>query len=446
MKETDKFARLRGLRAEPVNILFFLLVLSTPFNVGPTFIYILSLMFVAAVIHDLRGEIRSKAHLFLRGPLFWTIILYNLAGIISIAFSITPRHSATRFFDEIFLNSILFICASLYSTRQDSPSAWLRLIALSNVIFLTLYIALMVQWILFPGNPLLYAKGLKFLQHPADIFFKFGETNLLVHGIKHTSFFLLLGIAIFFVPALWNRNRVRNHVMTAINLIAILSTTRRAALLAAIAGLALSGLTRPNLFKKTIKLAAIALLSFIAIAAIFHYKGHNSYFIREDWGKLLSGDIESQKGKGSIPTRILAIRAYGKEMMEHPFRGAGIGKRNIKTAFPAARKECGEAHPHNVFLNIWCEMGIQGLAAIVLIISTQAVLFWRCFKDTGSEDTKILMATALVFMFMFWFAQMATYAFHHGTATLYWLFTAIPTGVALRELPCQAMSNTHLQT
>ncbi len=418
-----------------ISLFFFLLIISLPFNTGPTIKYILSAFFLTLCLYFLKKN--PVDTLFLkrvaRQPLLWALVFYAITGAISITFSIDPKYSATCFFNEIILNLALFFAFSLYCSQTEKPLQWFQIIIIANIIFLIIYLYTMFQWTVMPGHRIFADPGFGVQPTAIDIIFTYGNINTLVHGIKHTSFFLMLGIAITFVPFLWNRTKITNSLVATLNFITLITTTRRAPLLATIIGMGLAGFIRPGSSRKAIMVAIGALTAFLVTGAILYSTNHKRFFVREDWNKILAGDIESQKGKGSIAIRILCIKAYSQEMIQHPFRGAGLGKRNIKQAFTEAREKCGDAHPHNVFLNLFCETGIQGMLAILLLIGTQASFFWKCFKKTDSEDVKIVMAAALIYMLMFWLAQMATYAFHHGTATLYWLFTAVPTGYALKE-------------
>ena len=418
-----------------VTTLFFLLVLSIPFNTGPTVKYVLSAIFLIFCVYSLKKN-PVEPHLLQRlvkQPLLWAIGLYGLTSAISIAFSIDPGYSTIRFFDEFVLNLALFGSLTLFCYKTERSLLWFRLIIIANIIFLIIYLYVMFQWTVMPGHRIFADNRFGVRPTAIDIIFTYGNINSLVHGIKHTSFFLMLGIAITFVLFLWNRTRFTNGLVTTLNFITMITTTRRAPLLATIIGMGMTGFIRPGSSRKAIMVAVGALTAFLITGAVLYSTNHKRFFVREDWGKMLAGDIESQKGKGSIPIRILCIKAYSQEMMQHPFRGAGLGKRSIKEAFPEPVSQCGQTHPHNVFLNIFCEAGIQGLISLIFLITSQIWLFWKCFRRTTSEDVKIVMAAALIYMFMFWLAQMATYAFHHGTATLYWLFMAIPTGYALKE-------------
>ena len=420
-----------------VPVLFVLLLLCLPLDTGPTLKYILSIFLVLRCVGELHADGENYRTLFweiLSNPVTWMIGLLCLFAGLSIFMSIHPWDSARKFLEEYLLNLSIYFAMTLYTAAAGRKTDWFRLILIANGVFLLLYTGLMLQWIVDPRHPWLLDPRFEIgTSTPiAYIIFTFGNINFMVHGIKHTSFFIMLGIAVAFIPLVWNRNRLQNIFITCVNMIILVTTTRRAPLLASIIGMGLAGVLNPKSAKKTLAAAAIALASIILIATLAYVTGHRQYFVREDWGKIIKGDIASQKN-ASIPIRLMCLKLYTEEVMKHPFKGVGLGKKNIKEVYEeTVRKTRGE-HPHNLLLNLACELGIQGPIALLMVIGAQAMMFIKCFKTTKSEDVRIIMATALVYMCMFWLSQMTTYAFHHGSSTLYWLFTAVPTGYALAE-------------
>ncbi len=425
-----------------VPLLFTLHMLYLPLGLGPTGKYILSLLLVVVCILHIRRS-RSQNNSFriilLASPVTWMIGLFALAVGISIITSINPTYSFRQFLVEIVLNLLVYFSLATYCATRHRKTDWLKLILFTNAIFLLLYIGTLMQWILHPQHPwLIDPKYRGYISsiagHISDIIFRYGNANLLVHDTKHTCLFLLLGLSAAFVPLIWNRDRILNILMTCTNMLTLISTIRRGAILASILGMGMTGLLNRKSAKKTMIASVLALLTVIIVATAIISSNKAHYFLHEDWKKIMRGDISSQK-TGAIPLRLMCIKLYGEKIMKHPFLGVGFGKRNIKEAYPELHKKLNLAHPHNILLNFACETGIQGSIALILVIGAQAMMFWKCFKTTRSEDIKIIMATALVYMFMFWLVQMTTYGFRHGASTAYWLFTAIPTGYAMAEHP-----------
>jgi O-antigen ligase len=97
---------------------------------------------------------------------------------------------------------------------------------------------------------------------------------------------------------------------------------------------------------------------------------------------------------------------------------------------PDTIKEAGLVHGHNVFLELAIETGIQGALALMVTIIIQAKMLWNCWENSDHSEIKGLMATGLIFMVMFWGTNMFNIGFENGPSKLYWLFMAVPNGIA----------------
>ncbi len=445
-----KMFKVRGdLTGQAVPALYTLMLVCIPFNTGPTIEYILIFLLIAACIWHLRGYSNDTVKLISLSkkiPLTWTVGLFVVACTFSIFTSIDPSYSFKQFLDEIVLKFSLYFVFSLYCATIPPTLKWLDLIIKVNILFLVVYFYVMFQWLLMPTHPVFIPTGLKIINWSIqDIIFRYGNITTLIHDTKHTGLFLLLGMAASSVPVLWHKRKNAYAFMFLINFLAIITAIRRSHMIAALIGLGLAVLFRPDSFKRVALIITAAFATLLLTGTYLYHSGKINYLVHEDWNKVISGKIEPE---GSVFLRIIASKLYGEKMLEHPFRGVGLGKKNIKEAYPDVYSEIKLGHPHNIILNIACETGIQGAIALVLLIGAQTLLFIKAFKKTESEKIKVILVTGLVYMCMFWLVQMATYGFRHGPATLYWLFTAIPTGMALKELnrADQAIDNTPLQT
>ncbi len=417
-----------------VILIFFLLLVCLPFNSGPTLKYALAVLFTAASVYDVCRDTqrcRSIFHRLLKTPVAWTAGLFALALLISVFTSMDPMYSARKFMEEAVLNLGLYFSFAAYCATTDRDTGWMDIIAWAVILFLVFYLGLMMQWAFsHAGRLLLEIPGkCDFPQSTFwDRIFGYGNCNQLVHGIKHTSFFLLLGISVSFAGIIW-KHRPWLHVPACVlSFLSLVTTTRRAAIIAAILGAGMAVFLR----KEARRHVLVAIILCVALLSTLLATGKGRYFLRENWDLILQGEIEKAKEQeGSIPIRMLCITEFSKEIMKHPFRGAGLGRRNIRRRFPGPCKDLGISHPHNILLSLACETGIQGAIALILLVIAQARMFIQAFRRTGSDQTKMLMAAALIYMCTFWLAQLATYSFHHGTSTLYWLFMAIPTGHAV---------------
>jgi len=218
--------------------------------------------------------------------------------------------------------------------------------------------------------------------------------------------------------------------MLLLSLVTLITTTRRAATTATVCGIGAAMFY----YRGGRKVFAATLAIILCIFSLLSATRNTRYFIRENWHLILEGNIQAaQKERGSIPLRVSTYKAFITEILRHPFCPRGLGKKLIKEYRPDLVKQAGLQHGHNTFINFSYYMGVQGAIALLIVIFVQFRLYMRCWKQNRDPEDKMLMALAMTFLLMFWGTNMFTDGFRHGSATLYWLFTAIPTGVALRS-------------
>ena len=413
-----------------LNIIIALYITLLPFNIGPTAWTVFSLTIILlsfSLWHRQKsGNFISE---LLKSPIFLSVLFLNFSALASIAFSPDPVYSIRVFLSEFLLNSALFLSLVLYcETGEKCRVKWKKGLTTANIIFLTAYLGLMIQWVLFPSHPLLIKQEVvPYLKNTGDLIFNFGNSCRLFHGIHHTSLFLALMIA-YWSAISEKKGMWQNLSFLILDFTTLITTTRRAATLASITGLIFS-------ISRGKKIGRLLLLSGIFLSVIFSViwiSNSYKYFVREDWQLILKGNMEkARKLGGSIPLRISTYRRFALEISQHPFTPMGIGKKLIKEHHRDLVKGAGLQHAHNTFLNFAFYMGVQGALALITFIAVQASLFWKSFRKSDSRDDRQLMLVAMTFLIIFWGTNMFTDGFRHGSAILYWLFTAIPTGRAL---------------
>ncbi|MBW1938661.1 MAG: O-antigen ligase family protein [Deltaproteobacteria bacterium] len=416
--------------------IFFILLAIIPFNIGGTAPrYVLSILIIITCFSAITssGKNRFKeayalSREFFRHPLSWALGFLCVTAFISIFMSPDWEYSFWIFCKEYLLNFTLFISLLLFSEKYGRKTNWLEIVTAANVVFLIFYLGLMSQLLLSQGE-------FWFLDTDTNVesasigdkIFIFSYANTLFNGIKHTSLYLTLLIAVVFVYLVKHQHRIRSLILLLVNLFALISTTRRGAILSVSVGMVASSLFYSSAKKY---LAILSLLFFLTVSALF-ISDKTEYFIREDWKLMFQGEVRKAKDiGGSIPLRIYTYLTFTKEVLKHPFAGTGLGRKNIKRLMPDIIKEAGLVHGHNAFLELAIETGIQGALALLITIIIQARMLWSCWKNDENPEIKGLMATGLLFMIMFWGTNMFTDGFRHGSSTLYWLFMAIPTGIA----------------
>jgi O-antigen ligase len=427
------------MRAESLlKYIFFILLAIIPFNIGGTasrkvlsiLIIIICFSAITSSCKNKFSEARSLLHEFFRHPLSWALGFLSVTMFISIFMSPDREYSLRIFCNECLINFVMFISLFLFSAKYGRKINWPEIVIAANVVFLVFYFGLMLQWLISQNEFWFLDKDIDINVESASIgdrIFIFSYSNTLFNGIKHTGIYLNLLIAVVFIYLLKHKNKIRSLILLLVNLFALLSTSRRGAILSVFVGMVASSLFYSSAKKY---IAILSLLFCIAVFALF-VSDKAGHFIREDWKLMLQGEVRKAKDMGgSIPLRIYTYSTFTKEVLKNPFAGTGLGRRNIKQLMPDTIKEAGLVHCHNAFLELAIETGIQGALALLITIIIQARILWNCWKNDEHPEIKGLMAAGLLFMIMFWGTNMFDYGFLHGSSTLYWLFMAVPTGIA----------------
>lgn len=420
--------------------IFFILLVIIPFHIGGTAPrYVLSVLIIITCFSAITSSGKNKfseacavLRKFSRHPLSWALGFFSVTAFISIFMSPDPRYSLRIFCSEYVLNFSMFVSLLLFSEKYGRKINWLEIVTAANVVFLIFYLGLMSQWLVSQGE--FWFLDTDINVEPASIgdrIFIFSYANTFFNGIKHTSIYLTLLVAVAFIYLVNHQHRIRTLILLLLNLFALLSTVRRGAILSVFAGMGAS-----SLFYSSTKryFAIFSLLFCLTVSALF-ISDKTQHFIREDWKLMFQGEVRKAKDMGgSIPLRIYTYMTFTKEVLKHPFTGTGLGRRNIKRLMPDIIKEAGLVHGHNAFLELAIETGIQGALALLITIIIQARMLWSCWKNDDHPEIKGLMATSMLFMIMFWGTNMFTDGFRHGSSTLYWLFMAVPTGIAYADI------------
>jgi len=420
--------------------IFFILLVIIPFHIGGTAPrHVLSVLIIITCFSAITSSNKNKfseacavLRKFSRHPLSWALGFFSVTAFISIFMSPDPKYSLRIFCYEYLLNFSMFISLLLFSEKYGRKTNWLGIVIAANVVFLIFYLGLMSQWLVSQGEFWFLDTDINVESASiGDRIFIFVYANTLFNGIKHISIYLALLVAVVFIYLVRHQHKIRSLILLLVNLFALISTTRRGAILSVSVGMAAS----PLFYSSTKRYFTIFFLLFCLTVSALFISDKTQHFIREDWKLMFQGEVRKAKDKGgSIPLRIYTYLTFTKEVFKHPFTGTGLGRRNIKRLMPDIIKEAGLVHGHNAFLELAIETGIQGALALLITIIIQARMLWGCWKNDDHPEIKGIMATSLLFMIMFWGTNMFTDGFRHGSSTLYWLFTAVPTGIAFADV------------
>ncbi len=365
-------------------------------------------------------------------PLWISLTFLVTFSAISLSYSLAISYSIRNFLFDLLLNILLFTSLSIFIIKYLTILQTILVIKRVNLLFLFVYFFLILQWILMPHRPAFCELQTLDSIPWQDIFFLFSHTNNLFAGILHTSIYVLFFICLLFVTLITSKPTKTDIVMFVANMAVLISTTKRAGMLAVFSGFILA----PLLTKCTYRyFAAICICICIALSTLF-FTGAGKHFVRENWDLIMSGNIKQAWHEGgSIPLRIYTYMAYSKQVLKQPFKGVGFGRRNIKQALPDVKKQAGLYHGHNTLLNYALQIGIQGAIFLLAVILTQARILWLALKKIEfNKQYHIFLTASMLFMVMFWISNTFGDAFRHESACYYWLFTALITGFSMRVL------------
>lgn len=176
-----------------------------------------------------------------------------------------------------------------------------------------------------------------------------------------------------------------------------------------------------SMTKKQTVAVFVIILSAIAVFAFSEYGS-------EKWQSLASLDERS-----SLSSRIMIWRSAATMIADHPVSGIGIGRFQeeylaYQQYFPPYL-EWAVPEPHNLFLALWLNTGLIGLAGFVLIIVRFA---WRLFR-IGHLGEKEKMSRSLILCLMLLFLGygfLDTPYFGNDLSFVFWMLIASGIGLA----------------
>lgn len=288
---------------------------------------------------------------FKKLPKTLLILLSFFLVFLFLAVLYSPYPSAS--FDAFLLNyffhiSLFFLLIYLINNFELNLNLWkLALIVtlLSNVyyiIFVLLKCHLSISCFILSGMSFMefsYLNGI-WRTAPAYLF----------------SFLIFLGITF----SLKSKLRYLFGIASFINLFFIFWLGRRASILGIILGFFLLSLISPNKILRKVSLSFFLILTILITGLIITPYG-KALLIRSDKIKiLLSGNYEEFPKAGSLGERLYVWPIYMETALKNPFKGTGIGRRVQKRVLKEVNERALKlGHPHNIFLSLWLQAGIQ---------------------------------------------------------------------------------------
>lgn len=138
--------------------------------------------------------------------------------------------------------------------------------------------------------------------------------------------------------------------------------------------------------------------------------------------------------RSSLASRMMIWRSAVSIISDHPFLGIGIGR--FQEMYLAYQKyfplylEWAVPQPHNLYLAVWLQTGIIGLAGFIFLISAwlkKMFILWRLStqEDNTKKTSALLIALVVLFLLL---GIVDTPFFKTDLAFIFWLILALGIG------------------
>ncbi len=343
--------------------------------------------------------------------LLWPWLLYTMAAALSLASAVDPAYSLREFRAEVLKGLLAYYTAvHLVQDQEHGRQAW---------------------WALLWGSAIMALAGFGFFfYHGGNLWGHQVRASSLHHRFAEFSMYLVMvwPYILFGRRGLGQGRRPWLFWgLLALNAGAVFITYSRAAWLAIVLQL---GLYRLLIGRHRVRSSLIAVgvcLLLVLLLPLLPGSSHG-----ERWSRLLR---QPNEVGGTLGDLFDLWEHSLREIGAHPLVGIGVGRLSFSKAFPDFRRNHHPLlwHAHNSFINAALQMGLQGLAALVLLL---AVMLWRLWPRSPPSRGSLsqnFMAATVVMVLGFCVRNLSDDLFIDDAKVLFWLLVGLAMG--LSQLP-----------
>lgn len=348
-----------------------------------------------------RGSFRFRAT-----ALFWPLVFYTAVCAFSLLTAVDAAYSFKELRAEVFKGLLIFYTA-VHFVEDDKhlAQAW-------GCILL--------------GLGVMAAAGL-------IMFFQDGGT-LLNHAVRAGSlhsgygtlgtYLVLVWPFLLFAPRVLTKKWFKPlwGLMIAATAFLAFTTFSRAAWLSMTLQVALCVLA---LSRRRLRAALVLACACLAVLAMMFFAPGSRH--GEQWSKLFKDPLHTGGTAGDL---FSAWKYSAGRIMQDPFRGIGLGRHSFSKAFPEFRRTHQPLlwHAHNMFVDLTLQLGLQGLAAIILLLVVLLVSLWPRAPPRPGDWTAAFAAAASVMVAGFCVRNMFDDFFVDDTGMMFWMLCGLALG------------------
>jgi len=371
------------------------------FHVGPVPSTLLEILIGITVVMWVAGRIRTRGWRPARAPLEIPMSVFLLAGLIGIA--VSPDHmGAIGIYRAYFIEPIvLFYVAMDLLRTEDDFRIVLAGFAAGTTIFAIMNLG---AWVIaLATTPL------------ADI--DLGNApKALYTSPNSVAIFLEPAVTLAAGFALYAHNR-RDRTVAVVALVFLLASMVATLSRAGLLTLAVLGVVAVvTIRRRGLKLGLLAagVVGAVAILQI------------PEVARRMAHQFDPSYPYNTFEGRIQIWSDTLHMLRDHPIFGAGLrGYAIVMQPYVTTRAHVPELYAHDIFLSMWVEVGLLGLAAFVAMLAILLWKGWSAFSKTEGFPRALLWGTAAAFVAIAVHGLFDTPYYGNDLSVEFWMLAAL---------------------
>jgi O-antigen ligase len=339
-------------------------------------------------------------------PLAIPLALYLAVAVASLFTAVDLRYSLRELRAEVLKGMLLFYAAAQFvRTGEHLEQVWRAILAGAAIMSLA-------------GVVLFFTAG----GHPLDPFMRAGS----LHSGYGAFCTYLVTVWPYLLLAVYARaGQTLRPLLASLALVGAVAaylTFSRGAWLAMVLQLGLCVLVVARHRVRNVLLGVTACCLILAGLLLAPGASHG-----ERWARLM----HDPQDVGGTAGDLLALWRHSlNQFKEKPFTGIGLGRQSFSKAYQDFRRQHQPLlwHAHNMFLDQALQLGLQGLAVMVLVMAMLVALLWPRSPPSPSDLTSLFGAATAIMVIGFAVRNLFDDFFADDSGLLFWMLAGLALG------------------